>query len=327
MKIGICTDRIEDSYTYMKSGEIFFSPLFEMFAAMHVICNPEHHTARLHWWERVKEIVDEQLISDIRELSECTNQWFAPMDFVTFDTYPVRDMNIEEALTTLEGYSINTWKKVFSDNDTNVTPTQKQKIINVSRRLYESYFYQEIMILEPLMNTALKKMLKAWETEGIAKSLSDIHERLKVNESGIVFVKNREFHFKYDEINKIFVTGSVFLSPHLIMGRDNNSSIQTVKHFYAENVQTCPPEELVRLYNGLADGTRLQILRIIKHRPDTTQNLAIKLGISEAAVSKQLKVLSAGGLVTKQRKGNYMYYSVAEEALDFLTYRIYEYLM
>lgn len=327
MKIGICTDRIEDSFTYMKSGEIFFSPLFEMFAAMHVICNPEHHSARLNWWDRVKDILDEQLIADIQDLSDCTNQWLAPIDFASFDTFPVRDMNVEEALITLEGYSINIWKKVFNDNGTTVTPKQKQKIINVSRRFYESYFYQEIMILEPLMNTALKKLLKEWETEGIAKSLSDTHERLKVNETEIVFVKNKEYHFKYDDIKRIFVTGSVFLSPHLIMGMDNNSSIQTVKHFYAENVQICPPEELVRLYNGLADGTRLQILRIIKHRPDTTQNLATKLGISEAAVSKQLKVLSAGGLVTKQRKGNYMYYSVAEEALDFLTYRIYEYLM
>ena len=327
MKIGVCTDRIEDSFTYKKSGEIFFSPLFEMFAAMHVICAPEHHTARLHWWERVQEILDEQLILDIRELSECTNQWLAPLDFVSFDTYPVRDMNIEEALFTIEGYSINTWKKVFSENGTSVTSSQKHKIINVSRRFYDTYFYQEIIILEPLMNTALKKQLKLWESEGIAKSLSDIHDRIKVNENEIIFVKNKEYHFKYPEIKKIFVTGSVFLSPHLIMGMDNNSSIQTVKHYYAENVESCPPDELVKLYNGLADGTRLQILRIIKHRPNTTQNLAKSLKISEAAVSKQLKVLSAGGLVTKQRKGNFMYYSVAEEALDFLTYRIYEYLM
>ncbi len=327
MKIGVCADRIEDSYTYMKSGEIFFSPLFEMLAAMHVICNPEHHMARLHWWERVQDILDEDLIDDILELSECTNQWLAPIDFVSFDTYPVRDMSIEEALITLEGYSINVWKKVFRENGTNVTPSQKQKIINVSRRFYETYFYQEIVVIEPLINTALKKELKLWETDGIAKSLSAIHERIKVNEKEIIFIKNKEYHFKYPEIKKIFVTGSVFLSPHLIMGVDNNSSIQTVKHFYAENMGSCPPDELVRLYNGLADGTRLQILRIIKHKPDTTQNLAKKLNISEAAVSKQLKVLNAGGLVTKERKGSYMYYSVAEQALDFLTYRIYEYLM
>lgn len=327
MKIGTCIDRVDDSYTYTLSGEIFFSPLFEMFAAMHVICNPMHHTARLRWWERMQEQLDEGLIENIVDLADCTNEWLAPIDFVSFDTYPTRDMNVEEALLTLEGYPIDIWKKVFSDNGTTITPSQKQKIIGVSKRFYDSYFYQEIMILEPLMNTALKKLLKSWETEGIAKSLVDIHERLKVDEHEIIFVKNKEYHFKYDEIKKIFVTGSVFLSPHLIMGMDDNSSIQTVKHFYAEGVEACPPEELVKLYNGLADGTRLQILKMIKHKSDTTQSLAKKLGISEAAVSKQLKVLSAGGLVTKHRKGSFMYYSVADQALDFLTYRIYEYLM
>ena len=48
--------------------------------------------------------------------------------------------------------------------------------------------------------------------------------------------------------------------------------------------------------------------------------------ISEAAVSKQLKILAEGGLVEKKREGNYILYSIRTETLDFLTYRIYEYL-
>ncbi len=327
MKIGVCTDRIEESLTYRKSGEIFFSPLFEMFAAMHVICSPEHHTARLNWWERLQQAVDEQLIKDIRYLADCTGQWFAPMDFVSFESYQgARDMSVEEALNTIEALPISQWKKVFEENGKTVTPTQKKKIIEVARTFYEEYFYQEIIIIEPLMNSALKKLLKEWEAEGMAKSLSEIHERMKLTEDEIIFYKNREYHFKYDDVDKIYVTGSIFLSPHLIMGA-HKKSVQMVKHFYTESVAVCPPEELVKLYKGLSDGTRLQILKSLKHMPDTTQHLAVKLGISEAAVSKQLKVLSAGGLVNKKRKGNYMIYSVDQDALDFLTYRIYEYLM
>ena len=70
MKIGNYIDRVDDSYTYMLCGEIFFSPLFEMFAAMHVICNPMHHTARLRWWERMQEQLDEGLIEDIVDFRE-----------------------------------------------------------------------------------------------------------------------------------------------------------------------------------------------------------------------------------------------------------------
>ncbi|SDB24715.1 DNA-binding transcriptional regulator, ArsR family [Pseudobutyrivibrio sp. YE44] len=327
MKIGICTDRIEDSLTYKKSGELFFSPLFEMFAAMHVICNPEHHTARLHWWERIQNQVEADLLNDIKDLSACTGMWLAPMDFVFVEPYiEVRDMDVEEALNTIESLSLQSWKKIFQGNGLTISQSQKKKIIEVSRTFYQQYFYQEIIIIQPLMSAALRKILKSWEQEGIAKSISDFHERLKLTEDELIFYKEKEYHYKYEDIKKIYVTGSIFLSPHLIMGYQQKS-VMLVKHFYTESVDMLPPEELVKLYKGLADGTRLQILKSLKHKPDSTQQLALKLNISEAAVSKQLKVLAAGGLVKKKRSGNYMLYSVDETALDFLTYRIYEYLM
>lgn len=327
MKIGICTDRNENSYTFMKSGEIFFSPLFEMFAAMHVITNPTHHTSRLHWWERLHHQVNKELISDIQKLSECTQAWFTPMDFLFLESFEeLRDMDIEESLSTIEDYPISKWKKVFEANNSSITPSQKTRIVNVARRFYREYFHQEIVVIEPLMNAALKKVLKVWETDGIAKSVETIHTRLKATDSDLVFYKDKEYHFKYKDIKKVYLTGSIFVSPHLLMAHEKNNLL-LVKHFYTENIAPQAPEDLVKLYNGLADGTRLQILKMLKHNPDTTQNLALKLGISEAAVSKQLKVLSAGELVTKTRKGNYMIYSVSESALDFLTYRIYEYLM
>ncbi len=327
MKIGVCIDRIEESWTYSKSGEIFFSPLFELFAAMHVICNPAHHTSRQKWWERVSWQVDSDLISDIRSLDDATSTWLAPMDFVFINDYiDIRDMDIEEALHALEGYPIRYWKKIFAANGLNITPTIKKKIIDVSRAFYETFFHTEIRIIEPLMNAALKKILTSWEREGIAKSVANIHERLKLTENEIVFYKNREYHYSYDEIDKIYLTGSLFLSPHLIMG-NSHKSILVVKHFYTEEADNIPPQELIDMYKGLADGTRLQILKKLKHKPDTTQHLAVELGISEAAVSKQLKILSAGRYVEKNRNGNYMVYSVNEDTLDFLTYRIYEFLM
>lgn len=327
MKIGIYTDRIEESWTYGMSGEIFFSPLLEMFAAMHVICNPEHHTGRAEWCERVKRLVDKELLDEIRALSECTREWLAPPDFLLFDDRAdIRNMDIEEALFTLDGYNIRRWKRIFELNERDVTLSQKKRIIEVSRRFYEEYFRNEAVIIEPLMIAALRKVFKAWEKEGMAKELSSIHDRLKLTDREIVFYKNREFHYAYDDIDTIYLTGSTFLSPHLIMGH-NNKELFTVKYFNNKKIQSSPPKELVELYNGLADATRLKILRSLKHMPDSTKHLSKKLGISEAAVSKQLKVLSEGGLVNKRRQGNYMIYSVDETALDFLTYRIYEYLM
>lgn len=327
MKLGICTDRIEGSWTYGISGEIFFSPLFEMFAAMHVICNPEHHTESLVWWDRVKRQVDSAILDDIKALSDLTMQWFVPCDFIITNPYKeIRDMDIEEALLTLESYNIRHWKKIFEDNRCSITLSEKNRIIEVSRRFYEAYFRQEIMIIEPIMTSALRKVLKDWEKEGIAKASTSVHERLKFTKSDIIFYKDKEYHYKYDDLSKICLTGSTFLSPHLIMGY-RDKELLLVKYFGRSKESTLPPKDLVSLYKGLSDGTRLQILKSLKHMPDSTQHLSVKLGISEAAVSKQLKLLSEAGIVTKTRKGNYMIYMVDEKALDFLTYRIYEYLM
>lgn len=327
MKLGVCIDRTLESWTLGISGEIFFSPLFEMFAAMHVICNPEHHTGSLDWWNRVKRQVDEALIEDIKALSDLTMQWLVPCDFVITTPYnEIRDMDIEEALFTLESYNIRHWKKIFEDNECSITLSQKNKIIEVSRHFYECFFKLEIMIIEPIMASALKKVLTDWEKEGIAKASSSIHERLKFTKNDIIFYKDKEYHYKYNDLNKIYLTGSTFLNPHLIMGY-RDKSLLLVRYFGRIKENTLPPKDLVGLYKGLADGTRLQILRCLKHMPDSTQHLSKKLGISEAAVSKQLKVLGEAGLVTKERKGNYMIYAVDEKALDFLTYRIYEYLM
>lgn len=327
MKIGICNDRTEESWTFGISGEIFFSPLFEMFAAMHVICNPEHHTGSLDWWKRVKRQVDESLLDDIKALSDLTMQWLVPCDFVITSPYnEIRDMDIEEALRTLESYNIRHWKKIFGDNNCSISLSEKNRIIEVSRSFYDVYFKQEIMIIEPIMTSALRKVLIDWEKEGIAKASSSIHERLKFTKNDIIFYKDKEYHYKYNDLNKIYLTGSTFLSPHLIMGY-RDKALLLVRYFGRIKESTLPPKDLVGLYKGLADGTRLQILRCLKHMPDSTQHLSVKLGITEAAVSKQLKVLSEAGLVTKARKGNYMIYAVDEKALDFLTYRIYEYLM
>ena len=217
------------------------------------------------------------------------------------------------------------WKRIFEPYDKTISVLEKNQLISVMEKYYETYFKEELLFLEPALTRSLKKLLEEWKKIGIAASLDTFHNRIHIEEEEIVLQKNKEYHFPYSELSNIQATGSTFLSPHLVAGIEKNQ-LFLVKHFYAENVEAVPPQELTKLYNGLADGTRLMILKYLKRRPNNTKYLAEKLHISEAAVSKQLKVLADGGLVKKERKGSYVFYSINTEALDFLTYRIYEYL-
>jgi DNA-binding transcriptional ArsR family regulator len=65
----------------------------------------------------------------------------------------------------------------------------------------------------------------------------------------------------------------------------------------------------------------------MRKEPATTQSLAVNLKMTEAGISKHLKVLSNASLVNKIRQGNYMLYSINKDAIDFIPYKLYEYIM
>ncbi|MFD3377519.1 MULTISPECIES: DUF5937 family protein [unclassified Streptomyces] len=69
-----------------------------------------------------------------------------------------------------------------------------------------------------------------------------------------------------------------------------------------------PPARLVGILRALADDTRLRTLRLIAERPRSTQELAPLVGVSEAALSKHLRVLADAGLLERRREGYYVLY-------------------
>ncbi|MGX9885513.1 DUF5937 family protein [Streptomyces sp. NPDC002276] len=72
-----------------------------------------------------------------------------------------------------------------------------------------------------------------------------------------------------------------------------------------------PPAQLVGILRALADDTRLRALRLIAERPRSTQELAPLVGISEAALSKHLRVMADAGLLERRREGYYVLYRLA----------------
>src|SRR5215831_4687128 len=64
----------------------------------------------------------------------------------------------------------------------------------------------------------------------------------------------------------------------------------------------------------LADPTRARILHALSLVPRLCVcDVAASLGVSESAVSHQLRLLRVGGLVSRAREGRIAYYSLADE--------------
>jgi DNA-binding transcriptional ArsR family regulator len=87
-----------------------------------------------------------------------------------------------------------------------------------------------------------------------------------------------------------------------------------------------PDPELLALLRALGDDTRLRALRLIAQAPRSTQELAALVGISEAGLSKHLRVLADAGLVETRRDGYYVLYSLARSRLPAVSRLLAQFL-
>jgi DNA-binding transcriptional ArsR family regulator len=101
---------------------------------------------------------------------------------------------------------------------------------------------------------------------------------------------------------------------------------QTVLIVYAlaemqrEGRAPVPPQELLKLLRSAGDPTRLQVLQLLAQQPRSTRELAGLIGLTEAAISKHLKLLQEAGWVTPERHSYYVYYRLVRESLTDLSH-------
>lgn len=86
-----------------------------------------------------------------------------------------------------------------------------------------------------------------------------------------------------------------------------------------------PVHRLATELKVLADPTRLHLLAILASSPEGEAcvcDLTGPLGLSQPTVSHHMKVLSKAGLVGRERRGAWVYYSIVDDAVGELTGRV-----
>jgi len=78
----------------------------------------------------------------------------------------------------------------------------------------------------------------------------------------------------------------------------------------ATNPQAANPET-VRFFQALGDGTRLELLELLRDGERTVGDLVEALGCPQPKVSRHLKVLKEAGLVHDRREGRNVTYGLA----------------
>jgi DNA-binding transcriptional ArsR family regulator len=73
-------------------------------------------------------------------------------------------------------------------------------------------------------------------------------------------------------------------------------------------------EELAGLFKALSDPTRLRLIKLLSEGQSLCVNaLTQRSGVSQSAVSQHLRILRHIGLVTGDRRGYHIHYSLNQE--------------
>lgn len=79
-----------------------------------------------------------------------------------------------------------------------------------------------------------------------------------------------------------------------------------------------PPEALEQVaayFQALAEPTRLQLLNLLREGERKVGDLAQRSGYTSANVSRHMALLTNQGLVSREARGNSVYYRIADESV------------
>ena len=118
--------------------------------------------------------------------------------------------------------------------------------------------------------------------------------------------------------NRLVLVPSFYVWPHVRVNCDHPwppGIVYPAPFAVAESRPGLPADELLHVLRALGDPTRLRALKLIAARPRTTQELAPLVGISEAGLSKHLRLLARAGVVESHREGYYVVYTLASDRI------------
>lgn len=344
-------------YKYDDSGfniEFVYSPFFEMMCSLHVITKPEHHLSRLNWFREINETMDEGLYEEIIYFGMNYFQWCSAMDFYRY-CEGINDLNVTASLDYISEMDINEFVYVmlnalidrqqvkeaiirgsYRGELTNINETQceifkdpegfRRRFIALLKKYYYLCFEKQLRFIEPLLVRRLKKEAALCDEMGILEFIKTIHTRIEIKDNTFLFHKYTLFSVPFNSIDKIIIAISSFADPHLLIGLETKGELQLTIRANLDRASEEVPLDLFITMKALGDETRLKILRCIYKKIDSTQAIAKELSMTEAGISKHLKIMHQAGVLYKKRDGNYIRYAIEREVIDRIPMDMYQYL-
>jgi DNA-binding transcriptional ArsR family regulator len=192
--------------------------------------------------------------------------------------------------------------------------------------------------LEARLRADIARRGRAMSRRGLLQMLEELSPHVRVDHnSDEVVIRRPGLRKDADQLDltltghdQLLLVPSHFVWPELtaVAQRDpqDGREQQTVLIVYAlaemqrEGRAPVPPQGLLKLLRSAGDPTRLQVLQLLVQQPRSTREIAGLIGLTEAAISKHLKLLQDAGWVTPERRSYYVYYRLVRESLTDLSH-------
>jgi DNA-binding transcriptional ArsR family regulator len=186
---------------------------------------------------------------------------------------------------------------------------------------WEAAFAAEWERLEPKLAAAVGEAGRQIADDGVYSLLLGLAPQLRVDAASEEFGIDvgHEHRVEIGDAETLVLAPSYFVWPHVRVNCDRPWPLTLVYPAgFAVGAarRELPSGDLLRSLRAVADATRLRALKLIAERPRSTQELARLIGISEAGLSKHLRLMAEAGLLTTRREGYYVLYSLVPERVE-----------
>lgn len=116
------------------------------------------------------------------------------------------------------------------------------------------------------------------------------------------------------------------IEPKILPYEDNPIDLQAVQEVQSALIDGLKAAKLAQIYAALSDPTRVRIISALNVRELCVNDLAAALGMTQSAISHQLRLLRTLGLVRNRRQGRIIFYALDDEHIRDLFQRGLEHI-